>query len=318
MSTPSEILDSLQVPYQKEAALFAHTWYRVGGAAETLAHPQHEAQLAELVAACYEKKVPMYLLGSGANLLVRESGVRGIVVMLDAMEFKQVTIEPPLVMASAGCDLAKLVHAAAREGLTGLECMAGVPATVGGALAMNAGGAFGDIGSITKRVFVMDKKGDVESYEHDELNFGYRTGVKGGIILSARFLLKQADPVEVRNEVKRIFDLKKASQPFAVHSAGCAFKNPSKEQPAGMLIDQAGLKGHHIGGAYVSDVHANFIAADETGDADQIIELMGYVQDKVQEHHGVEIQREVVIWPDDGPLFGPKEKRTKKKRAKKV
>jgi len=291
------------VPNERNADLGQRTWYRIGGSCALLAHPQDRDQLTALCRQARERSVPVYLLGSGANLLVRDGVLPGLVVRLDAPGLRFYTIEENRITAAAGADLARLVHAAARAGLAGLECLAGVPATLGGALRMNAGGAHGDIGSVTTSLTILDPDAATQTLTHDQVGFAYRKGQQRGIILEATLTLTPDDPAHVRARVKEIFDAKKLSQPFADHSAGCAFKNPSPQTPAGKLIDTAGLKGHRVGGAFISERHANFIAADEHGTADQITALIQHAADIVQQHHGIALTREVVVWPDDGPTL---------------
>ena len=299
------LLDDLNIRCQRHVPLGPMTWYGVGGIADLLAHPSSVAQLGALAARCYERGVPVYVLGSGANLLVRDEGVRGVVVQLDDEAFSQLRIEGNLVIAGAGCDLFKLVRTAAKAGLGGLETIAGIPGSVGGGVRMNCGGAFGDIGASVRRVQVMSDRGQVYHRDRDDLVFGYRTSnIVARYILEVEFELTPGDPEELMKRVKEIFLYKKNSQPMGEHSAGCAFRNPPEEArpfadaTAGKLIDQAGLKGFTLGGARVSKVHANFITADrDKATADDVFALIEHVQETVHQRFGVQLEREVVVWP---------------------
>lgn len=291
------------------------TWYGVGGRADVLAHPAGVAQLSALAAKCHENGIPVYVLGSGANLLVKDEGVRGIVVKLDDPSFDQIKIDGTNLTAGPGVDLFKLVLECAKQGLAGLAHVAGIPASVGGAVRMNAGGAFGDIGSTVKKVHVMAENGQVYCRDRDDLVFGYRTtNIVAPYILDIEFDMDEADPQELARRVKEIFLYKKSTQPMAENSAGCAFKNPSVPVPgfeaeeggpppptqrvsAGKLIDEAGLKGHRIGGAEVSQRHANFIFTHPGCTASDVLALMDHIRQTVLDHHGVALQREVVVWP---------------------
>ena len=286
------------------------TWYGVGGCAQVLAHPSSVQQLSSLASRTHEQQIPVYVLGAGANLLVRDEGVKGVVVKLDDPAFKQIKIEKNIVTVGAGFDLAKLLLHTARLGLGGLEVLAGVPATIGGAVRMNAGGRFGDIGRSVRRVKVMDVSGQVYYRDRDDLVFSYRkSNITGKFIIEVELDLTPGDPEELMREVKKIMILKKESQPLPDHSAGCAFKNPiaptltrfdspdGKPASAGKLIDVAGLKGTRIGGAEVSPLHANFIVADPGCSAADIESLMERVKTVVHEKFGVILEREVVIWP---------------------
>lgn len=290
------------LPHVCHALLGPMTWYGVGGRAAVLARPLNVEQLAALVRRCRDDGVAVYVLGSGANLLVADEGVDGVVVRLDARAFSQVRIEGTGVTAGAGCDLRRLVLDTAKAGLGGLACMAGIPASVGGAVRMNAGGAFGEIGRCVRRVRVLDDAGNIVDLDRRQIQFGYRhTSITAPFILEAEFDLTPGDPAALRARVKEIFDLKTGTQPLAAHSAGCTFKNPppgptGKVLPAGMLIDRAGLKGHAIGGASVSRHHANFIVCGDGCTAGHVIALMQHVEQAVHQRFGVRLQREVVVW----------------------
>lgn len=297
----AELLEDLNIRHERDVPMGPLTWYGVGGRAAVLAHPSGAAQLGELVKRCREQSVPIYVLGSGANLLVTEAGVPGVVVQLNDESFCHLRTEGNIVTAGAGYDLFKLVTHTARAGLAGLEVVAGIPASVGGAVRMNAGGAYGDIGSSVLRIRVMSENGQVYYRERDDLVFGYRqTNIAAPFILEVDFELTEEEPEALMRRVKEIFFYKKSTQPMAARSAGCAFKNPPDEvaATAGQLIDRAGLKGYTIGAARVSDVHANFVIADRnSAKADDIRAVIDHVHDTVLTRFGVDLEREVVVWP---------------------
>lgn len=291
------LLKELNVPHATDVPLGPLTWYGVGGRARVLAHPSSLQQLSALAQRCHEADVPVRVLGAGANLLVSDEGVDAVVVRLDDRCWKQMRIEGNLVTVGAGFDLSKLVLDTARAGLSGLECLAGIPATVGGAIRMNAGGAYGDVGRSVRRVQVMDGAGQVYFRDRDDLVFSYRkTNIVAPFILEAELELTVEEPEVVMKRVKEIFLYKKSTQPLGDHSAGCAFRNPA-EGSAGQYIDRAGLKGFRIGGAEVSRIHANFIVAvDRSCTAADILAVIDHVQKTVQEDFGVTLEREVMIW----------------------
>jgi UDP-N-acetylmuramate dehydrogenase len=299
------ILRELQIEYQANAPLAQLTSYRVGGAAQALAHPASIEQLSALVVAIHAAAAPLRVLGSGANLLIADEGVPGVVVRLNAQAFRQVKIEGTTVSAGAGYDLPKLVLQTARAGLGGLDVLAGIPASVGGAVRMNAGGVYGQIGDVVQKVHLMDANGDTYWRDRDDLVFAYRrTNIVAPLILEIEFELTPGDPEELMRRVKKIFLHKRSTQPLAAHSAGCAFKNPTLESApgtealsAGALIDQAGLKGVRIGGAEVSQQHANFIVAHDGCSAADILAVLEHVEQTVLKTHGVELERELVVWP---------------------
>jgi len=287
------------------------TWYKLGGPADVLARPNSFEGLSDLLQRCHDHNTPVYALGSGANLLVNDEGVRGVVVRLDKPAFAQCEQIPGGLRVGAGYDLFALVHHAAKLGLAGLETIAGIPASLGGAIRMNAGGAFGQIGTYVQSIRVMSLEGQIKSLGRDVLSFGYRsTNIQSPFILEADLALEAGDPSALRDEVKRVFTLKKNSQPMGDKSCGCVFKNPvvSVEKPnlsdatdalkpAGMLIDQCGLKGLRVGGASVSTVHANFVVVDpgETTSQD-VMNLIDEVSLKVRQQTGICLTRELVIW----------------------
>ncbi|MGN6370233.1 MAG: UDP-N-acetylmuramate dehydrogenase [Phycisphaerae bacterium] len=272
------------------------TWFGLGGPAKFYVTPSDVGQLQAIVARLRENEIPIFVLGSGANLLVHDAGVDGAVICLNSPEFKKFSINGTTVTAAAGKDVQKLVLECTHAGLSGLECLAGIPGSVGGEIKMNAGGAFGDIGSSVQSVTVMDTNGQVFVREKDDLVFEYRkSNIASKFILSATFGLSEDDPQRIMTKVKEIWMYKKNSQPLADKSAGCIFKNP-RGLSAGALIDQAGLKGQTLGGAEVSMKHANFITAKKGSQASDVLGLIDLVKQRVKEKFDVQLETEVVIW----------------------
>jgi len=276
------------------------TWFGLGGPAKFYVTPRDVPQLQAIVARLRENEIPIHVLGSGANLLVHDEGVDGAVVCLNTPEFKKAEIgsekSKTTVSAGAGKDVQKLVLECTHAGLSGLECLAGIPGSVGGEVKMNAGGAFGDIGSAVETVTVMDTNGSVYVRQKEDLLFEYRhSNISAKFILGATFTLAEDDPQRVMNKVKEIWMYKKNSQPLADKSAGCVFKNP-RGLSAGALIDQSGLKGQTVGGAEISSKHANFITAKKGSKAADVLALIDLAKTRVKEKFDVELQTEVVIW----------------------
>jgi UDP-N-acetylmuramate dehydrogenase len=272
------------------------TWFGLGGPAKYFIQPRDVASLQAVVARLRENEIPLYVLGSGANLLVNDNGVDGAVICFNTPEFKKVQIEKNVVTAGAGKDVQKLVLECTHAGLSGLECLAGIPGSVGGEIKMNAGGAFGDIGSSVQTVRVMDTNGTVSVRHKDDMVFEYRkSNITEKFILGATFTLAEDDRQRIMHKVKEIWMYKKNSQPLADKSAGCIFKNP-RGLSAGALIDQTGLKGAAIGGAEVSVKHANFITAKKGSKAAEVQSLIDMVKQRVREKFDVNLETEVVIW----------------------
>lgn len=306
LQSRSSLFSDLDVEVMTDVPLGQRTWYGIGGTADLLIKPRTVDALATLVKRCRRSATPVHVLGSGANLLVADEGVDGVVISLDTPAFKEVKYntagEIHAMKAMAGADMAKTLMDSVRRGLDGLVHMAGIPATIGGALRMNAGGAYGFIGDTVQSVTCMTHNGEIVTYPASELRFGYReTNIPDPIILWAVFALTPGDPIQLRQKVKEIFAYKKSTQPLADHSAGCTFKNPidpvtEKRVSAGKLIDEAGLKGLAIGGAQVSPLHANFVVTKPGAKADDVLRLLAEIRRRVFEHAGLELEEELIIW----------------------
>jgi len=283
------------------------TWFGVGGCADRLARPKTLDELLE----CVRIDPDLRVLGDGANLLVDDAGVAALVVELSGGLFKEVTFDEASgrVVAGAGARLPQLINECVRRGLGGLETLAGIPASVGGAVIMNAGGAFGQTCNAVERVHAFDRAGREHSYERSQIDFDYRQSRLNHLILTTvEFSLTPGDPAALRDELKRCMEYKKKTQPLASDSAGCVFKNPTlrdaiegvgeagERVSAGKLIDLAGLKGERVGGARVSEQHANFIVTDDGAMARDVIDLLCVITDRVHARFGVHLEREMVIW----------------------
>jgi UDP-N-acetylmuramate dehydrogenase len=291
------IFSGLESIVKENYPLKEFTWFNLGGSADYLIRPKTVQDLQEVLRRCEENGLPVRVLGLGSNLLISEEGVRGAVIRLENPEFCKTQLDDGTLTAGAGVNLGKLVLDTVRQGLGGLESLAGIPGTIGGAVKMNAGGRFGDIGSVIRSVTLMDKSGNVFEKSKPELVFDYRwVNITARVILAATIDLTQSDPDTLLQTVKEVWIYKKNSQPLHTHNAGCVFKNPPGGTSAGTLIDRAGLKGKQIGGAAVSEKHANFIVTEKgctSGDVKQLIEL---IREKVREKFDVELETEIEIW----------------------
>jgi len=246
------------------------------------------------------ENVPVKVLGAGANVLVSDDGFDGVVVRLDAPAFRQINqdrdSDPDRFLVGAGVDLMPLSREKSYEGRTGLECMAGIPATVGGATRMNAGGARGEFGDVFQRVRVVNRDGSLEDRSRQMLEFGYRRSrLDGLIVTSVEIELPKADPKLSRKRFDAVMASKVESQPIAENSAGCIFKNPPGHA-AGALIDRAGLKGTSVGDASVSERHANFIVAGQSASASDVIALIDVVREGVLREFDIELEVEIDVW----------------------
>jgi UDP-N-acetylmuramate dehydrogenase len=277
--------------------LAPHTWYKIGGPARWYVRPRSVEELQEAARRCVENEIPIYVLGLGANLLVGDDGVNGAVFRFDQEYWRRVKFEKNTVEVGAGADMQKLVLRTVRQGLAGIECLAGIPGTVGGGIRMNAGGKFGDIGALVTHVQVMDAGGTLFERTKDDLVFEYRsTNIAAKFILGATLELEEEDPDRIMKKTKEIWMYKRNTQPLNTKNCGCMFKNP-RGLSAGALIDQAGLKGMKIGGAEVSTKHANFIVANPGCRADDVLRLVKIIREKVFERNEIHLESEVQIWP---------------------
>ena len=290
------IFSGLEEIVETKHPLAGHTWYGLGGRADYFIRPRTVQQLKDVVSRCNENNIPIYVLGFGSNLLISDDGLRAAVIKLEADEFAQMEFDGEQVTAWAGTELAKLVLTCVQKGLAGIEALTGIPGSMGGAVRMNAGGSFGDIGSAVETVTLMDGQGDVYEQSKPELMFDYRrTNITAKFILKARLKLAAADPDQIMRTVKEIWIYKKNNQPLNTKNSGCIFKNP-RGISAGALIDRAGLKGLQIGGAVVSEKHANFIIAQKGCKSRDVIRLIDAVRQRVKEQFEIELELEIEIW----------------------
>lgn len=286
----------LEAIIRENEPLAPHTWYRIGGPAKWFVQPRSAEELKLAAARCLENNIPIFVLGLGANLLVGDEGVNGAVFRLDADHWKTTDIDGINVHVGAGADMQKLVLKTVRAGLAGVECLAGIPGTIGGGIRMNAGGKFGDIGAVVTRVTVMSSDGTVFDRTKDDLVFDYRsTNISAPFILGATLELDEEDPDRIMKRTKEIWMYKRNTQPLNTKNCGCIFKNP-RGLSAGALIDQAGLKGMAVGGAEVSTKHANFIIAHPGCKADDVMRLVKIIREKVWEKNQIQLESEVKIW----------------------
>lgn len=276
--------------------LAPHTWFHLGGPAEYFAEPRSVDELSALIRRCREEELPVRVLGGGSNVLVRDEGVAGVVISLAAEPFGKIETGKETVKAGGGAKLGHVISTAVREGLGGMETLVGIPGTIGGALHGNSGGKSGDIGQWTRRALVMTKAGEILERKRDELVFSYRkSSLDELVILEGEFELEPDAPQELTRRMQKQWIVAKSSQPMGDQSAGCVFKNPQGIS-AGMLIEQADLKGTRIGGAEVSDQHANFIIAHKGATSDDVLRLIELVKNRVEERLGEELELEIQIW----------------------
>jgi UDP-N-acetylmuramate dehydrogenase len=291
-----DIFSGLEKIVETKHPLAKETWYGLGGPADYFIRPENTDQLVQVVKRCNENRLPVYVLGYGSNLLVSDEGVRGAVIQLKSEGFSQIKLVKEQVIAGAGVELSRLLLDCAKKGLSGLEPLTGIPGSVGGAVRMNSGGNFGDIGTVVECVTLMDKNGKIFDKKKPELQFDYRTtNITAKFILEAKINMTAGDPEQITKTIKENWVYKKNNQPLNTINSGCIFKNP-RGLSAGAMIDRTGLKGTQIGGAIVSEKHANFFIAQKGCTSKDILQLIDTVREKVLKQFNVELELEIEIW----------------------
>jgi UDP-N-acetylmuramate dehydrogenase len=281
---------------KEKVPLADRTWFKLGGPAQFFAEPNSVDELQAVVQRSRDEGLQVRLLGGGSNVLVRDEGVSGMVISLTGHAFSTVTIQGNLVTVGGAAQLANVITAAVGAGLAGLEPLVGIPGTIGGALHGNAGTQAGDIGQWTAGATVMTRAGELVTRERNDLVFAYRQSSLDELaIVDAQFELEQENPDEITKRMQKQWIFKKANLPMAHENTGCIFRNP-RGMSAGMLIDQAGLKGETVGGVEVSQRHANFFIAHPKATTRDVLKLIDLVRSHVAERMGVELETEIEIW----------------------
>jgi UDP-N-acetylmuramate dehydrogenase len=279
-----------------EAALGPYTRFKIGGPAEALVEPRDSGELRALVQRSQEQQIPLRVLGCGGNLLVRDEGVRGIVVRLAGDAFNEVSVAGTRLRAGAGAALVAVLAAASRHGLVGFESLVGLVGTVGGALRHNAGDRNADIGQLVRQVEVLDRHAQVQTRERDDLTFGpCQSNLDEPVILSAEFELEREDTNALVKRVRKAWIQHQASQPFTHQASARIFRNPPGLSAAA-LIEQAGLVGTKVGGAQVNDRNADYVTAEPGTAARDVLRLIDLMRARVQEQFRIDLELAVSIW----------------------
>lgn len=285
-----------QRPLLPAEPMTKHTSFHIGGPAELMAQPQSEAELQSLLLKAAEAAVPVTLVGNGSNLLVRDKGIRGLVIKLGSM-LRDIKVSGNVLNFGSGVSLAQASKKAAELGLSGMEFAVGIPGSIGGAVYMNAGAYDGEMSKVVKSVRVMDAAGEVSELSAGELDFGYRHSALQGsskIVTSVTVELVAGDKQAIAEKMADFSNRRITKQPLELPSAGSMFKRPPGYF-AGTLIDQTGLKGYTVGGAQVSTKHAGFVVNIGGATAADVLQLISDVQAKVFAAHGVHLEPEVLV-----------------------
>ena len=276
-------------------SLKKHTTYGIGGPADLMIFPKSKQDLIKVIEIINENKIQLTILGSGSNVLVSDNGIRGAVISLKN-SLKQIEVDENILYAECGTMLGKIVKHAVKNNLIGLENLNGVPGTLGGALIMNAGAWGGEISENLIHVEVINSKSEIQKIQKKDLNFSYRHSSfnKDDILLSAKFNLKKADKDIIKENFIEAQSGRKKSQPLNKRSAGSLFKNP-KNNSAGKLLDEAGLKGFSIGDAKISEKHANFFINDGDATSKDMLMLIKKAHKEVKDKFNINLSLEVKL-----------------------
>ncbi len=274
-----------------------HTTLRIGGPAQVWVEPKDIGQLRQILCRCVKEQIPYLVVGRGSNILFSERGFRGVVICLNSRAFTKMEIKKRHISCGAGLDLSKLISQAQKRGLGGLEFLAGIPATAGGALIMNAGNAKDNIASLVESVTVMDRRGVTRVLKKKQLNFGYRrSNLDRYIVLEAQLRLTKSSPKKVKEQILENLSKKRETQDLTARSAGCIFKNPRYGLAAGQMLEACGLKRRRKGGAEISAKHANYIINRNSAQACDILYLINLAQREVRKKFGVLLEPEIKIF----------------------
>lgn len=277
-----------------------HTTFAVGGPADVLVLPQSVKEMSLAMRAAKALDLPVLVLGGGSNVLVRDGGIRGVVIQLNEMT-KVLSCNETKILASAGLMLKDICAFALAQGLTGIEFACGIPGTLGGAVFMNAGAYGGEMSFVVSRVRAVTSTGDVHTYETPNLGFGYRQSrfqKSQEFVVEAELQLRRGDKDEIKAVMDDLTQRRESKQPLDMHSAGSTFKRPPGYF-AGTLIDQTGLKGLSHGDAEVSKKHAGFVVNRGHASAQDVLAVIHEVQRRVEEAHGVHLEPEIRIVGED-------------------
>ncbi|MEQ7215074.1 UDP-N-acetylmuramate dehydrogenase [Enterococcus asini] len=275
--------------------LMNYTFTKTGGPADFLAFPKNADEVRELVLYCKDENMPWLILGNASNLIVKDGGIRGLVIMLSDMT--DITVEEGLLTAEAGAKLIDATYVALDHSLTGFEFACGIPGSVGGAVFMNAGAYDGEVQTIFESCDVLLADGSIRTYTKEDMDFAYRhTAIQElqAIILRARFRLVKGDYDQIKARMVELTELRQLKQPLEYPSCGSVFKRPVGHY-TGKLIQDAGLQGLKWGGAQISEKHAGFIVNVDNATATDYLELIAYIQKTILEKFGVTLETEVRI-----------------------
>ncbi len=278
-----------------------HTYFKVGGPCDIMALPTTQAELECLLDLARQSAIPCFIIGNGSNLLVRDGGIRGLVIKLENL--RRVEVEGDCIIAESGTELKLLSDTALAHSLTGLEFACGIPGSLGGAVFMNAGAYFGEMSHVLESVTVITPQGQRQVLDRADLELGYRTSrvkTHGDVVIEARLRLKPGETELIGARIAELTRKREASQPLEFPSAGSTFKRPPVgadgiQYYTGKLIQDCGLKGYQRAGAAVSAKHSGFIINNQDATAREVLDLIAYVQQTVWDRFQIQLEPEVLV-----------------------
>lgn len=293
----TKILDSKDI--QIDEPMKNHTSFKVGGPVDILVNPENYQQVVDIINLCKADNVPYYIIGNGTNLLVKDGGIRGVVIKLCKLD--EITLEQDKLIAKSGALLKDVSDTALKQGLTGFEFACGIPGSIGGAVAMNAGAYNGEISNVIESAKVIDNDGKIRILNKDELELGYRMSSilkHGYTVIEVTFKLQKGEEGKIKGRIEDLSKRRSDKQPLEYPSAGSTFKRP-EGYFAAKLIEDSGLKGTKVGGAEVSEKHSGFIINKNNATAKDILDLIKLVQKTVKDKFNVDLFTEVRIIGED-------------------
>ncbi|GCD11935.1 UDP-N-acetylmuramate dehydrogenase [Clostridium tagluense] len=276
-----------------------HTYFKVGGPADILVTPEDIKEIQAIIRICKENGVKYYLIGNGSNLLVKDGGIRGVVIKLSKID--KIEVEGNKIMAQSGATLYNVAEVALGSGLKGMEFASGIPGSIGGAAAMNAGAYDGEMSMVMESMLAIDNNGELLTLTKGEMELDYRSSAilkYGYTVVSVTLNLQVGDVEVIKARMDTLAKRRSDKQPLEYPSAGSTFKRPEGHF-AGKLIEDCGLKGTYVGEAQVSEKHSGFIINKKNASAKDILELIQLVQNQVKEKFGVQLHTEVKIWGEE-------------------
>lgn len=294
----SSLLTEFPGIIQTQEPLAMHTWFQLGGNAEYYAEPQSWDTLLALLQFSARESIPVKILGAGSNILVRNEGVKGLVINLGENLPDMLEVEGNCIRVSGNVSLSKLVTASVRAGLGGIEDLIGIPGTVGGALHGNIGTDSTDIGQFLKSCKIASIDGTVSDLDSSEIIFSYhQSSLADSIVLEAVFEFREENPIELTQRMQKRWIIRKAMQPMGFQGSGRIFRNTTESGlSASELVAHVGMAGTRVGGAAVYERHANYIVTDPDCSANDVLRLIRLIQEQVHEHTGVQLELELEIW----------------------